>query len=120
VDGPLLARDNLACRSEVACGHVSGPLMQPKPTAGPDRVREPRPHHSNEIKTSLREHFERALGEQEVLLNHAGCADREQHRTATASGNRLDHHIGIEAGSEAECDRLADGRGVDGNQQIVD
>src|SRR3954453_24038610 len=49
VDGPRLARDNLACRTEVACSHVSGLLMQPKPTAGPDGVREPRPHHSNGI-----------------------------------------------------------------------
>jgi hypothetical protein len=39
---------NLACRIEgrFACSHVSGLLMQPKPTAGPDGVREPRPHHS--------------------------------------------------------------------------
>src|SRR6478735_1581631 len=49
VDGPRLARDNLACRTEVACSHVSGLLMQPTPTAGPDGVREPRPHHSNGI-----------------------------------------------------------------------
>ena len=49
VDGPRLARDNFACSIEVACSHVSGLLMQPKPTAGPDGVREPRPHHSNGI-----------------------------------------------------------------------
>ena len=49
VDGPRLARDNLAYRTEVACSHVSGLLMQPTPTAGPDGVREPRPHHSNGI-----------------------------------------------------------------------
>ena len=44
-----LARDNLACSIEVACSHVSGLLMQPKPTAGPDGVCEPRPHNSNGI-----------------------------------------------------------------------
>ncbi len=40
---------NLACSIEVACSHVSGLWMQPKPTAGPDGVREPRPRHSNGI-----------------------------------------------------------------------
>src|SRR6267154_4949003 len=49
VDGPRLARDNLTCSTEIACSHVSGLLVQPKPTAGPDGVREPRPHHSNGI-----------------------------------------------------------------------
>ncbi len=29
VDGPRLARDNLACRMKVACSHVSDLLMQP-------------------------------------------------------------------------------------------
>src|SRR5262245_52373568 len=45
VDGPRLARDLLACCAEVDCSHVSGLLMQPGWTAGPDGVREPRPHH---------------------------------------------------------------------------
>ena len=56
VDGPRLARDNLACSIEVACSHVSGLLMQPKPTAGPDGVREPRPHHSNGINVPTKRH----------------------------------------------------------------
>jgi hypothetical protein len=46
VDGPRLARDHLACSAEVACSHVSGLLVQSGWTAGPDGVREPRPHHS--------------------------------------------------------------------------
>src|SRR6478609_3700314 len=29
VDGPRLARDNFACRTEVACSHVSGLFPQP-------------------------------------------------------------------------------------------
>ena len=49
VDGPRLARDNFACRTEVACSHVSGLFTQSGWTAGPDGVREPRPHHSNGI-----------------------------------------------------------------------
>ncbi len=47
VDGPRLARDNFACRTEVACSHVSGLFTQSGWTAGPDGVREPRPHHSS-------------------------------------------------------------------------
>ena len=42
VDGPRLARDFLTRRTEIACSHVSGLLMQSEPTAGPDGVREPR------------------------------------------------------------------------------
>src|SRR5580693_3840827 len=76
--------------------------------------------HVTDIIEIVREHLERALRRQEVLLNHAGCTDREQHRTATAAGNRLDHNVGIDSGFQAERDRLADGSGVDGNQQIVD
>src|SRR3954454_6141628 len=49
VDGPRLARDFLTRRTVIACSHVSGLLMQPKPTAGPDGFRELRPHHSNGI-----------------------------------------------------------------------
>src|SRR5262249_33044308 len=41
VDGPRLARENVACRTEVACSHVSGLFTQPGWTAGPDGVREP-------------------------------------------------------------------------------
>ena len=54
VDGPRLARDNLARSAEIACSHVSGLLMQSGWTAGPDGVREPRPHHSNGINVPTR------------------------------------------------------------------
>src|SRR5215207_10152822 len=54
VDGPRLARDHLACSTEVACSHVSGLLMQSGWTAGPDGVREPRPHHSNGIDVPMK------------------------------------------------------------------
>jgi hypothetical protein len=53
VDGPRLARDNFACRTEVACSHVSGLFMQSGWTAGPDGVREPRPHHSSGIDVPM-------------------------------------------------------------------
>jgi hypothetical protein len=49
VDGPRLARENVACRTEVACSHVSGLFTQSGWTAGPDGVREPTPHHSSGI-----------------------------------------------------------------------
>jgi hypothetical protein len=54
VDGPRLARDNSACSIEVVYSHVSGLLMQPKPTAGPDGVREPRP--TRECRSAPRSH----------------------------------------------------------------
>ena len=54
VDGPRLARDHFACSTEVACSHVSGLLMQSGWTAGPDGVREPRPHHSNGIDVPMK------------------------------------------------------------------
>src|SRR6478736_2125430 len=54
--------------------------------------------HVTDIIEIMREHLECALRRQEVLLNHAGCTDREQHRTATAAGNRLDHNVGIDSG----------------------
>src|SRR5262249_31851597 len=53
VDGPRLARDHLACRTEVACSHVSGLFTQSGGTAGPDGVREPRPHHSSGIDVPM-------------------------------------------------------------------
>src|SRR6516165_4793538 len=53
VDGPRLARENVACRTEVACSHVSGLFTQSGWTAGPDGVREPRPHHSNGIDVPM-------------------------------------------------------------------
>src|SRR4030095_6648974 len=43
VDGPRLARENVACRTEVACSHVPGLFTQSGGTAGPDGVRKPRP-----------------------------------------------------------------------------
>src|SRR5215471_4646446 len=54
VDGPRLARENVACRTEVACSHVSGLLVQSAWTAGPDGVREPSPHHSNGIDVPMK------------------------------------------------------------------
>src|SRR5215831_14811047 len=53
VDGPCLARENVACRTEVACSHVSGLFTQSGGTAGPDGVREPRPHHSSGIDVPM-------------------------------------------------------------------
>jgi len=54
VDGPRLARENVACRTEVACSHVSGLFTQSRWTAGPDGVREPRPHHSSGIDVPMK------------------------------------------------------------------
>src|SRR6516165_9175174 len=54
VDGPRLARENVACRTEVACSHVSGLFTQSGWTAGPDGVREPSPHHSNGIDVPMK------------------------------------------------------------------
>ena len=50
---PRLARDHLAYSAEVACSHVSGLLVQSGWTAGPDGVREPRPHHSSGIDVPM-------------------------------------------------------------------
>ena len=52
-NGPRLARENVACRTEVACSHVSGLFTQSGGTAGPDGVREPRPHHSSGIDVPM-------------------------------------------------------------------
>src|SRR5262249_49073811 len=52
-DGPRLARENVTCRTEVACSHVSGLFTQSGWTAGPDGVREPRPHHSSGIDVPM-------------------------------------------------------------------
>src|SRR6516165_7418307 len=54
VDGPRLARENVTCRTKVACSHVSGLLVQSGWTAGPDGVREPSPHHSNGIDVPMK------------------------------------------------------------------
>src|SRR6266550_1942384 len=66
VDGPRLARDNFACRTEVACSHVSGLFMQSGWTAGPDGVREPRPHHSSGIDVPMN---------RQVCLGSVGSTD---------------------------------------------
>src|SRR6516165_9345480 len=50
---PRLARENVACRTEVACSHVSGLFTQSGWTAGPDGVLEPRPHHSSGIDVPM-------------------------------------------------------------------
>src|SRR5215470_16089592 len=54
VNGPRLARENFAYRTEVACSHVSGLFTQSGWTAGPDGIREPRPHHSNGIDVPMK------------------------------------------------------------------
>jgi hypothetical protein len=54
VDGPRPARDFVARGVVVACSHVSGPLVQPGWTAGPDGFREPRPHHSSGIDVPMK------------------------------------------------------------------
>src|SRR5437016_14231310 len=66
LDGPRLARGNAACRTEVACSHVSGLFTQSGWTAGPDGVREPRPHHSSGIDVPMR---------RQVSLGSVGSTD---------------------------------------------
>ena len=66
VDGPRLARDSFARRTEVACSHVSGLLTQPGWTAGPDGVRELSPHHSNGIDAPMK---------RQVCLSCVGSTD---------------------------------------------
>jgi hypothetical protein len=56
----------------------------------------------------------------EADYQQGGGEDPGALRAATPAGNCLDHHVGIEAGFKAERDGLADGRGVYGDQQIVD
>src|SRR5262245_1729 len=66
MDGPRLARDHLACSAEVACSHVSGLFTQSGGTAGPDGVREPRPHHSSGIDVPMK---------RQVSLGSVGSTD---------------------------------------------
>src|SRR5262245_19978559 len=66
VDGPRLARENVTCRTEVACSHVSGLFTQSGWTAGPDGVREPRPHHSSGIDVPMK---------RQVSLGSVGSTD---------------------------------------------
>ena len=51
--GPPPGKRNAACRTEVACSHVSGLFTQSGWTAGPDGVRKPRPHHSSGIDVPM-------------------------------------------------------------------
>src|SRR5262245_32145399 len=51
---PAWQEKNVACRTEVACSHVSCLLVQSGGTAGPDGVREPSPHHSNGIDVPMK------------------------------------------------------------------
>src|SRR5262245_11818431 len=67
MDGPRLARDHLACSAEVACSHVSGLLVQSGWTAGPDGVREPRPHHSSGIDVPMNRQASRS-DDRDVLV----------------------------------------------------
>ena len=63
---------------------------------------------------------ERPLRRQIVLLHHPRRPDRKQHRSAAAVGDRPYHRVRIDPGLERERYRLADRRGIDGDQQIVD
>src|SRR5205807_3573993 len=60
------ARENVACRTGVACSHVSGLFTQSGWTAGPDGVREPRPHHSSGIDVPMK---------RQVSLGSVGSTD---------------------------------------------
>jgi hypothetical protein len=82
VDGPRLARENVTCRTEVACSHVSGLFTQPGWTAGPDGVREPRPHHSSGIDVPMK---------RQVSLGSVGstdCAITRHYSLASSSAGR--------------------------------
>jgi hypothetical protein len=85
VDGPRLARDHLACCTEVACSHVSGLLMQSGWTAGPDGFREPR-SSSFERDRCPDEHPGLArLRRIDRLCHHASLLSRKlQHLAVTA------------------------------------
>src|SRR5437588_5348908 len=72
---PRLARGNAACRTEVACSHVSGLFTQSGWTAGPDGVREPRPHHSSGIDVPMK---------RQASLGCVGKAARRRRRRARA------------------------------------
>src|SRR6266481_7441276 len=82
VDGPRLARGNAACRTEVACSHVSGLFTQSGWTAGPDGVREPRPHHSSGIHVPMRR--QASLG----CVGSTDCAITRHYSLASSSAGR--------------------------------
>src|SRR6266542_3386950 len=89
VDGPRLARENVACRTEVACSHVSGLFTQSGWTAGPDGVREPRPHHSSGINVPMKR--QASLGWYSLWRSITAQAMRAvlfASATATTSGGR--------------------------------
>jgi hypothetical protein len=79
VDGPRLARENVACRTEVACSHVSGLFTQSGWTAGPDGVREPRPHHSSGIDVPMKRQV--SLG----CVGSTDCAITRHYSLASSS-----------------------------------
>jgi hypothetical protein len=90
VDGPRLARDHLACRTEVACSHVSGLFTQSGWTAGPDGVREPRPHHSSGIDVPMNR--QASLG----CVGSTDCAITRHFSLASSSPSAVgDHSPGL-------------------------
>jgi len=82
VDGPRLARDHLACSTEVACSHVSGLLVQSGWTAGPDGVREPRPHHSSGIDVPMKRQVWLGCVGIDRLCHHASLLSRKLQNVA--------------------------------------
>src|SRR5213593_1398729 len=84
VDGPRLARENFACRTEVACSHVSGLFTQSGWTAGPDGVREPRPHHSSGIHVPMKR--QASLG----CVGSTDCAITRHYSLANSSPGAVD------------------------------
>src|SRR5262249_13826462 len=82
VDGPRLARENVTCRTEVACSHVSGLFTQSGWTAGPDGVREPRPHHSSGIDVPMKRQV--SLG----CVGSTDCAITRHYSLASSSAGR--------------------------------
>src|SRR5207253_10576573 len=84
VDGPRLARENAACRTEVACSHVSGLFTQSGWTAGPDGVREPRPHHSSGLDVPMKR--QASLG----CVGSTDCAITRHYSLASSSAKTAD------------------------------
>src|SRR5262249_18768349 len=75
-------RDHLACGAEVACSHVSGLLVQSGWTAGPDGVREPRPHHSNGIDAPMKRQVWLGCVGIDRLCHHASLLSRKLQNVA--------------------------------------
>src|SRR5215472_13274377 len=88
VDGPRLARDNFACRTEVACSHVSGLFTQSAWTAGPDGVREPRPHHSSGIEVPMRRQASLDCAQIEQLEAAVAAIEKQLMAWRAASSSR--------------------------------